>query len=647
MARYIVDVASVQTILGPGINFGFTGRWLTKGNVVNINIISNKFGMINAQEWVTMSSLKLSDNGSNKKTKYKVIADSFTFTSNDGKITKSIIKRDTIIFVTQIVNDYALIQNDDYSNSGWIPVNMIQKVEDNIKTVDPQPQPIVQTEPQERESSYNPTNNTNNRFEATSNTSTTTTANVEEEADTLNYQFYDSGYADYNGDNLTIRNSMSILGLPYQFLTNADRPLSEDPAALGRKYAERIIARAPILFLTPGEPRFLSNYNIDSSSSIVKRLLSGDQQYELNNLLKNDDGSGRYYTFDFKYPEYYKFVNPMCRIAARMLGIQDETLDGVRLDRVNWLDFSTTRLRKFTDISSAGSLAFYIDSETQISENLSNTTTPSALSSTVNPMSDTARELNFLLGYSTSMLNANKIAAIAQNSLEGLDDVVNSLLFKNSGLRNLYNNVATVASGGRLIFPEIWQDSGFAKSYSIKIKLTTPDCDALSWYFNICVPLFHLICLTAPKSTANNQERGASGYFSPFLVRGYYKGLFNCDMGIITDMSIEKGNQGAWTQQGLPTEIDVNFTLTDLYKNFSISEGLSGGLFSSKALKNTSLMDYIANTCGININKIEPERLADLWFTNTLNKIPDSFKNIWANIESSIQNSIMNIHRKL
>jgi hypothetical protein len=30
---------------------------------------------------------------------------------------------------------------------------------------------------------------------------------------------------------------------------------------------------------------------------------------------------GRYYTFEFAYKEYYKYVNPMCNMTAKLLGI--------------------------------------------------------------------------------------------------------------------------------------------------------------------------------------------------------------------------------------------------------------------------------------------------------------------------------------
>src|SRR5699024_7465962 len=111
-------------------------------------------------------------------------------------------------------------------------------------------------------------------------------------------------------------------------------------------------------------------------------------------------------------------------------------------------------------------------------------------------------------------------------------------------------------------------DSDFSNSYDISIKLRTPDGDKLSWFLNIYVPLAHLICLTAPREAS---DAGPNGYISPFLVRGFYKGLFNCDMGIITNLSITRGREKAWTLDGLPTEVDVSMELKDLYKMLAIT----------------------------------------------------------------------------
>lgn len=460
----------------------------------------------------------------------------------------------------------------------------------------------------------------------------------------------------------SIRNVMAIHGLPYQFLPSADTRLDSkstyvsseinqgqpDGAALGRVYAERIIAKMPLFLITPGKPAFMKRFSKDSKQTVLDgmtKLVSGNTS-ALETMLNNVTETGRYYTFEFDYIRYYNFVNPMCRIAAQFLGIGESYLDGVPLKSVNWGDteqanaFTPSRIQNFMHTGLPGCVPFYINSDTQISESFSNSTTQSMLANTVNQISDMGRELNFLLGYTSAAvgLDAFKNTDVAE-SVENVQEWMNGILSKNNFIESLSSNLATVAKGGKLTFPEIWSESSFSRSFDVNIKLTTPDCDPLSWYLNICVPLLHLIALVAPQTINPNPN----GYMSPFLVRAMYKGLFNIEMGIITSMNITKGQDGAWTKDGLPTIVDVSFSIKDLYEAMSITNMTDSGKFDT--MNNTALMDYIANLCGINIFKPEVARNIDMWLTqNYRNKITDLPFQIFGSIEQRMLNSIIGIY---
>lgn len=449
----------------------------------------------------------------------------------------------------------------------------------------------------------------------------------------------------------TIYNALSILGLPYQYMAHVDPRISDVPGdqlALGGEYAERIIGRMPLLLMTPGKANFMTRYNTSDKKTVLNELITtiGEENKSLlSDLLSKE---GRYYTFEYRSTEYYNYVNPMCRIAARYLDLQDYTLDGVSLDNVDWMEYTGNRIAKFADIPSMakggmGAVPFYINSETSISESFSNSTTESTLASTVNSVSDYGRELKFLLGYSAAATNLDTFLQDTDinTSVENVQSMISGLLGKNSFINNLSTHLSTVATGGKLQFPQIWSDSTFGKSYDINIKLTSPDCDKLSIYLNILVPLFHLIGFVAPQSLNANPN----GFTNPFLVRAVYKGMFNVDMGIITNMNINKGAEGMWTPDGIPTTVEVNFTVKDLYEIMSIT---NMGNTTYDTLTNTALMDYIANTCGINIYKPEIGRAIDMWLVNKLeNRITDIVRvNLWGGINDSISNSIMNIYRK-
>ena len=93
-----------------------------------------------------------------------------------------------------------------------------------------------------------------------------------------------------------------------------------------------------------------------------------------------------------------------------------------------------------------------------------------------------ARELQYLLGTTTSIVaeNFDAVSNIMASSKQQLDDMLAKLGNSNNIFSSLVNNLRTVVSGGRLLFPNIWSNSGFSKSYSITINLTTPNYDKKS-----------------------------------------------------------------------------------------------------------------------------------------------------------------------
>lgn len=428
-------------------------------------------------------------------------------------------------------------------------------------------------------------------------------------------------------NDLIVNNLNGIYGVPYQFMRSVDPRLMNGSieSQIGRKYAERIITKMPLLCITPGKVEFMSNYSkaeqTGTLASLIAKGAGMDVETPVSNIIKNN---GRYFTFAFNYAEYFEYVNPLCQNGSVFLGIQDVELDigGVK-GKAKSFDWSKALNKKLsTSIAmSQEFIGFYMDSTDSVSESFSNETTQSQLSSTVNGMSDLAREIGFLLGAGAGKQIQIMDQAKLTDTMATIEQISKDYLNNSSLLTNIGKGFATIAIGGKLLFPEIWADSQFSKSFDITIKLRTPDCDTVSWYTNIYVPLCHLIALAA-----GHQTDDYNGYYSPFLIRAFYKGLFNVDMGIITDMTITKGKEAAWNINGLPTEIDVNLTIKDLYNMLAISKGSDPGNF----VNNNILMDYIANTCGININQMDIQRSLEIWMIlrlNIIKNLPNTFMN--------------------
>ena len=145
--------------------------------------------------------------------------------------------------------------------------------------------------------------------------------------DNVNYNVSDSEF-------VRIKNVAGVFGLPYQFLPNTDLRLSGDKKTenIGYEYAEKIIERIPLLFLSPGKASFMTKYSNAEKQNIMEKLIqmgSDQESASLSDLLNSD---GRYYTFEYDQTRYYKFVNPMCRIAARYLNIQNVKINGTKLN---------------------------------------------------------------------------------------------------------------------------------------------------------------------------------------------------------------------------------------------------------------------------------------------------------------------------
>lgn len=455
-------------------------------------------------------------------------------------------------------------------------------------------------------------------------------------------------------EGLDIKSIRGIMGKPHQFLPYTDPrvDLSMDNQAFGRVYAEKIIKPMPLLFMTPGIPSFMSSFSKKQKKTVLENFAS-KLEIKIGNFdeLVTSKG-GKYYSLKFSYIDYFSYVNAMLRSAAFYLGIEDETLndDGKKLGSLNWFftngDIVTNDIFDNNGLSNflgtyAGAIPFYVEAETRTSDDFSNSTTQSSLSSSIDGLSDQARELNYLIGNVAGNIGAgqmyDELMSIGGSAITNTADTIEGLLGGGNIISNIMSKLQTIISGGRMVFPEIWSDSSFSRSYRITIKLNSPSGDKLSIFYNILVPIYHLIAFVLPRNSTGQT------FYSPFLVRAYYKGIFNIDMGIITDMSVSKGSDGEWTPDGLPTTAEVSFEIKDLYDVLSMSKADSD--MDKGILSNISELDYIANSCGININ--EPEITRTIKMAVTLgftDKIRDKFEmGMFGNVTQFFNQKIQNI----
>lgn len=422
-----------------------------------------------------------------------------------------------------------------------------------------------------------------------------------------------------NADVSTLR---EIYGIPYQF-TNLTDPrvtggttFSFEQDKIGRKYNEMIFRRMPTLILQAGVPEFMQGFSDEAAAKISGMILGklpGTNSDMIEATMKN---AGKYYGLKLMPNEYFDAVNAQCRAMAVLLGLENEsiTINGYtdNLRSYNWSNVCGSRMWGYY----AGAVQFYINSDAQVTETFGNGTTQSQLANKMNQLGATASEMQFLLGGMGKYTGFNTWENFGQEALKTGDARNATGLFD-----TLVNNVSTLMAGGRMFFPEIWNDSQFMRQYAVSIKLDSPDCDDLSIYLNILVPLAHILGFVQPRFTGTNT------YISPFLVRGFYKSQFHIDMGIITGCEIKKGDVGAWTQSGLPTQIEVDLTIKDLYNVLAMA--LQNG--TADLIGNPMQLDYLANLCGINIAEPDFMRTIKLWLAlRGLTRIEDNVRNMYS-----------------
>ena len=431
------------------------------------------------------------------------------------------------------------------------------------------------------------------------------------------------------GLKFSINELSTVMGLPYQWMSLADNRIKNNGNTnYGRKYYEKILSKMPLLVLTPGIPDFMAGYSDEKRKSILGNLFGS--AFGVNDIKGKKNEEMRYYTLQFEAEEYYRYVNSMCTALSIFLGISDQKYQGQTIRTINWFERSNNALAH--NYSYYGGVGFYLNSETQISESFGNESTKSILADKLNSMSDVGREVQFLTG-----ISGLDVDVFMSKGLNGAAPNVDAMT-KNAGtgtmsgfMGMIMNGTRTVFAGGKLEFPELWADSSYSTSYSVNMKLVSPDYDRRSWFINIGVPLMHLIALCAPRQVSPN------GYVSPFLVRAFYRGFFNVDMGLLS-MSVQKGSEGGWTIDGLPTTVDVSLDIRDLYSKLTISnETILGG--PGNAFGNVGLMTYLANIAGVNINEPDISRTVRLYAALK----EQAATNLPYNISTRVNNYVANL----
>ena len=276
----------------------------------------------------------------------------------------------------------------------------------------------------------------------------------------------------------------------------------------------------------------------------------------------------------------------------------------------------------YATISNMQYVRFCVDPTSGFTENYNNETGTSMLKGAFDNGSDALKEVSFLINSGGAGENADGFKELIDSATDSLSNALNGNNVT-SILSRLLNLTGNVIKGSNVIMPDIYKSSSRPTSYQFTVHLKAPYGNKLGIYMDNLVPLMHLVCLAIPKqSTANT-------YDSPFLVKAFMDGVCNINLGMITDLQVNKTvSEQSWTVDGMPNEIDVTFTITDLYSDLTMSPQENPILF----LNNTSLIEYLANTCGMSLvtPKISSKiGMAINTIKNRLTDVPQNITNVF------------------
>lgn len=284
---------------------------------------------------------------------------------------------------------------------------------------------------------------------------------------------------------------------------------------------------------------------------------------------------------------------------------------------------------------------FYVDPESGVSENMENSSSSSFIKGLFDTGSNIMKELVYVsggLGTEAGQALENAISALA----EGLGDVVSGVGSVVGASDNPLSRFLGVASnlikGENFIIPDIYQSSSYSKSYDVTISLKNLYGNRYGYYMEILVPLMHLMALSFPRQTTANT------YTSPPLVKMFIPGVFSCNLGLVEGFDVDRNvSNESWTVDGLPNEINVKLHIRDLYADMSLSPATKPLLF----IHNSSLVDYLAVSCGLDILRPNIAKKANMvWKTasNAFLNIPSNVANV---ISEDLGNKLTNLTSQL
>lgn len=465
-----------------------------------------------------------------------------------------------------------------------------------------------------------------------------------------------STYEEYKARDNTVTSRMGsaiprytfVHGLPFQMTGITDRRINRGSSRdqYGRVFAKEIVANTPISVITPCIPKFLTSSNggistpdKDSILSILQTDSSQTSAVEevLSRFNNKSDSALDLFVAQPSTASYYEYVNALCSASAINMGIGNMQYNGKKVKNLDWGKYNQD-IDKYSILGdivgpqlNAVSIAY--DPTGALSDSLSNSTRQSALAQLIKDKASGVQEMEFMMGSTIGKSMGGAYDEYLEQDILGYKDMINSN--PNSVISSITRGFRTIVSGSSIRMPEIWSDSGKSSDgYTITAKFMSPYADAFSKWRWVLVPFWHCFALTAPRSTT------PTSFSSPYIIKAYSKGYYNCENGIIQSLSYRKFGDGDMiSDDGIPTCIEVEISIRDLYGSIAMSNFVDPGNFFA----NSGLLELIGSMSGTNMSRLSIDEKVALYANAQKERYLGTPGRAMERITESIRNTYFNL----
>ena len=457
--------------------------------------------------------------------------------------------------------------------------------------------------------------------------------------------------------------------------------------ALGRRYSSVIISNPTVIEIAPGYIKFAnwlgssdiaaaadafnSSFNADNPSADAAATLTAAFSerdgvfYTIKPCFTGDTAVGAGVT----RPGYIKYVNALMRIAAIFLSRSKSTnasakkkvygsmgatteipetlgtrivpnYGGNRYNQSDWTGFNKPSgfihltvggmvLNAATNGSTGTTerfdyIKFYLTGSTTADDQFETGIEESMLGNIANTINSALKEAAFWTA------DDGPLASVLNTIKAGAEEIFNKTQLNGVNPLSGVFSISEMVGGAKIVFPKIITESSYGKSINCECSFAAIYGDEESIYLNSIMPYLHLLAFVLPHQVKTSLEM----YTYPFIVKAYCRGLFNVEMGVITNFNVSRGgsDNALWSFNGPAELISCNFTVTPLITNLVMTPDDYGLAW---IMKNKGLQEYISAITAFDARNDKYDLALDIaasWMTSS---VVSKFRNIFENFTTS------------